>query len=469
MKKKSVVAGLLVIIFCMSQCLFAFAADTDSDDFLFDSAGNLFRAGEEVTVSNESLFTSFVMARNFRIDRSRAGGSVFALARDVEITDSKIDESLFVMAETVTIKDTPVHGNIFGMGKVIDISGESNSVYAFGDTINFDGTTRGLCLQGGTISLAGNVYGDVYISSARNVYIDPDIEITGKLTVTSETEPRVPDSAEIGSYEYETQETGIVSYEFESETQETGTASDESGNETQEAGTDSGGSENETREPGFSQEWTAPSGAKAIGRKIGKTIYWILAMSLFGLLLCIFFGEHLDRAGGSFLSAPGNTIARGLLGFIFAPPVILIMFITILLAPAAAMLLAAYVVLLCAATAFTGASLGRLILPKLHPMLSAVIGITALEVLQQIPFLGVIVGIICDMYMIAYVVYCFSQRQHRKTPEVTDQGSTEYQAPEMQAETKFQAPETREDTELQAPETHAETDSAVIDVTEEKP
>ncbi len=370
MKKKRIVTGLLVLVFCLFQCMTVFAAETaetTGDQQEMDTGGNLFWGGENLSV--DSVFSAFAAGRTVEMDQAQAEGSVFAVAQDIDIRDSRINESAFLGGETVTVRDTPVHGNIFAMGRTIDISGESNTVYAMGETVAFNGVTNGIHATGNSVSIAGKINGDVTVES-DSLFIDPDAEITGRLKITAGSEPQIPDSAKVGSYEFEQK----VEEDDKSET-----------------------------------EAVAETVGSVMIKKVLSTIYWIIAISLLGLLLCWLFDDHLLKAGEKLKKSPGYAVARGLLGWICAPIIVIFMLCTVLLAPAGVLLLLAYIILLCAGTCFTGASLGRLLFPKMNRFLAAVICISVLEVMLVIPFAGRIIGVICDLYLISYVVGCLSE------------------------------------------------------------
>ena len=402
MKKRRVISGLLVFVFCLCQCLTVFASDepeidvdneleididdsfdVDADEsFEIDSAGNVFRSGNDVAFSLEKFFTVISMGRTVNINETEVGGGVFAMAKDITITDSNINESAFLMAESITLRDTPVNGNVFAMGRKVDIAGESNAVYALGETVIFDGSTKALNVEGGSVSIGGKIDGDVSVE-ADSVVFDSDLEVTGNLKVTSVEEPAIPESVKTGSYEFEKKLTN--------------------------------------------KEKADPSDAVKkvtfgiVAKKIAKTIYLIIAITLLGMLLNVFFADQLKNAAEN-LKKPGPALLRGLLGFICIPFAGFFMCITIILAPAGGLLLLVYFVLLCAALCFTGASIGRVIFPKMHPFASAAICIAVLEVVRQLPIAGRIIGVICDIYLISYVLGVLFEnykRNRKKQPVVT--------------------------------------------------
>ncbi|MCR4657254.1 MAG: hypothetical protein K5770_13680 [Lachnospiraceae bacterium] len=379
MKKNSIITGLLTLAFCLCQCLPVFAQDGGEGPEVketneIDSAGNLFSSGDDFSLSLDSVYCAFALGRNIDVSGAESEGSLFALARDITIRDTKVGESIFLGAETVSVTGTSADGNIFSMGRKVDISGTGRGVYAMGETVNFDGEARGVCIAANSVFIGGTINGDVKIDAGQNITIDPDTVITGSLYISGQQEPEVPDSAEIGEYTFE---------------QKTGEAD------------------------GDASEASEATGSK-IGGIIGKTIYWIAAMSLLGIILCWLFGSHLKNAGEVFLNSPGSAAGRGVLAWLLTPVLAVLMCCTVILAPAGGILLAVYVILLCIGLCFTGASLGRLVFRDMHPFLSAVICIAVLEVVRQIPFLGTVIGALADIYLLSYVVYCLSETLNKK-------------------------------------------------------
>ncbi len=383
MKKRRIISGLLVFVFCLCQCLTVFASDDEIDldqdleidisdsfdveadeSFVTDSAGNVFSSGNDVAFLLDKFFSICTMGKTVTLNETEADGSVMAMAKDVTITDSNINESAFLAGESVTLRDTPVKGNVFAMGRKVDICGESNAVYAMGETVIFDGTTNALNVCGGSVSVGGKIDGDVSID-AGSIVLASDLEVTGNLKVTSEDEPEIPASVKTGSYEFEKKIT---------DEDEADPAAD-----------------------------IGKVTAGIIAKKIAKTIFWIIAMSLLGIFLNLFFADQLQGAAEN-VKKPFPAIIRGVLGWICIPVIGLFMCLTIVLAPAGGLLLLVYFILICAALCFAGASLGRIIFPKMHPFASATICIASLEIIRQLPIVGPVLAVIAQVYLISYVV-----------------------------------------------------------------
>lgn len=358
MKKKTIMAVLISSMMALAMCVPAFAEEPDS-------AGNIFEAGDNVSLPSDPFFGAFLCGQSANASGAKASGSVMAAGQEVNISSSSIGESLYMAGNMVTLSDTDVSGNLYAAGNSITINGSNaNGVYAAGNMIRFDGETNGLFVGGSQVTVSGTVNGDAVIS-ADTVNISDDAVITGKLTVQSPSEPSVPDGARIGDYSYEVQ----------------------------------------TESEGDVAEAAVAAGIGAlIIKKLTSGLYWIIAMAAFGMLLCWLFNDHLDRAVSWIRTKTGPMIGTGVVSWICIPVAAIVLCITYILAPIGGMLMLAYVLLLCAGLAFTGASLVRLLLPNMNVFLSALIGIAVLEAVRLIPVLGTLVAIAADMYLLGYVV-----------------------------------------------------------------
>jgi len=409
MRKKRMTAALLVLVFVLCQSLTAFAMGFEDDGEFFgfgdpdmffddggfddiieygeepddfedgnaypdvepfddsmsvDTAGNMFWAGDDLSLSLKAFYTAFLTGKNIKFNEVQAEGSVFAVAKDVEIEDSDIEESAFLMAELASLKDSYVRGNVFAMGRKVDVSGKNSAVYAMGQNLNLDCDSRFIYAAGQTVNLGGRIEGDVYVTSGTPVVYDSDLYITGSLKVTAPSENKLPEGASVGSYEF----------------------------------TQSSDKADEGKKKGAGSVIRG-----LIIRKILKTIYLIIAFVLLGLLICKFFDGDLNRAGNDLKKTPIVFIIRGFFSLALIPIAAVIMCITVFLAPAGGLLMLAYLLLLLTSISFIGASIGRILFPKMNNFGSAAICIAVLELLRQIPFVGRVIALAAYIYIFAYV------------------------------------------------------------------
>ena len=357
--------GLLAICMCVPAM---------ADDWDIDSAGNVLASGDFVTLPQSGMFSAFAAGQNVDLSDSEADGSVFAAGQQVTASGATIGESLFVGGNSISLNNVKVKGNIYVGGNSVGIIGnsEANGVYAAGNSVTFEGSARAVHLAGTTVSLKGTIDGDVTID-ADNIDIADGTEITGELKIRSAKEPKIPDGVETGGYTYE--------------------------------------------EVSDNTTVAVSIGAKIL-KKITKTIYWVVAMAAFGMLLCWLFGDHLRRAGDYIRNRTTPMVVSGILGWLCIPVAVILLLCSYILAPIGGMLLLVYVLLLCAGLAFAGASIARLVFPNMNVFLSALIGIAVLEVAAMIPVLGALVAIAADMYLIGYVIQVLWLNRLRKKPEI---------------------------------------------------
>ena len=385
MKRKCIAALLAVCILVMVLSMPLFAAETDS-------AGNIFEAGEQVTLSDVPFFGAFAMGKDVDLNQAAAKGSVAVMGTGVSVAGSSIDETLYAGGGDVLIKDTAIKGNVFLIGNNVSLIGENscNGAYLMGRDIIFEGKANALNASGKAIRIKGTINGDVNLK-ADKVGIDPDTVVNGTLNISAAEEPVIPESAQIGSYNYSKVENKKADGGGKEKTGEAGEKKDDD------------------------SQSTVTSG---IGAKIGKTIFWIVATAILGLILCWFFDKHLNSAGEMIKDNLGPYIGKGI-GCLFLIPLLSILLcITVILAPVGVILLILYALLVFMGTAFTGSSVSRLLLPNLNVFLAAVIGIAVLQILKMIPFVGWIIRIATGIYILSYVFQYIWRNRLRKNKEV---------------------------------------------------
>ena len=375
--KKRLFAGFAAMLVAILMCQPVFA-ETDTS---VDSAGNVFSSGDEVKFSDTSFFGAFTVGQEVNIEDSKVNGAIYAAGQRVSIDDCGVRESVFAAGNDVSVSGSQVSGNIFAAGNNVSVSSgtEANGVYLAGSNIDFYGIAKGLYAGGTNVKISGVIDGDVNID-AQNIEIDDGTVIKGKLTIKSANEPELSDDIEIGDYEYE----------------------------------------EVTEEDDDSSAFGVAGIAAALLKKLTSGLYWIVAMAAFGMILCWLFSEHLDTAATFMKTRPGAMVGSGIIGWIAIPIVAIMLCCTYILAPIGGMLALAYVLLLCAGLAFAGSSLVRLFLPNMNVFLSALIGIAALEIVRLVPFIGMLVGIVADMYLIGYVIQRLWIRRLRKSPSTEE-------------------------------------------------
>ena len=369
MKKRRIIALAVTCLLAVCMCIPVYGAEPDS-------AGNIFDSGNMVSLPSTPFFGACLAGQQVNISNAEAKGSVMAAGQELSVDGTQIGESLYIAGNSITVSNTGIDGNVWAAGNNVSFGKgvSANGIYAVGNMVTFSGETNGFYVGGTNVTLAGTINGDAVIEG-ENVEITEDAVVTGKLTVRSSQEPEIDDDADINDYDYE---------EITEEAAEIG-------------------------------ENAAGIGILAMFMKqVGKCLYWIVAMAAFGMLLCWLFNDHLDRALQFVKERPGAMIGTGIISWMCIPVAALLLCCSYILAPVGGMLMLAYVLLLCAGLAFAGASLVRLVLPKMNIFLSALIGIAVLEIVRMIPFIGFIAGIVADMYLLGYVILNIWDHRYKK-------------------------------------------------------
>ncbi len=367
-KNRKLITLFATMMMAVCMCVPAFAAD-------LDSAGNLFESGDSVSLPDVPFFGGIIVGQNISAEDTDAEGSVMMAGQSVGMNDGEVGESLYIAGNIISVDDTWVSGNIYIAGNNIVLENtESNGIYIAGNQITFDGVASALHAAGNKVTVKGTINGDAVIE-ADVVELDEDLKVTGSLTIKSVNEPVVPDNAPIKDFIYE---------------------------------------------PISRAEQQEGIGAVGLGigariiKKLRSGLYWIVAMAAFGMVLCWLADDHLTKASELVRTKPGVMIGCGIISWICIPVIAIALCFTYILAPVGGMLALLYVLLLCAGLAFAGASLVRIFLPDMNVFLSALIGIAVLEIVRQIPVIGIFVGIVADMYLLAYVVLTIWDNRLRK-------------------------------------------------------
>lgn len=358
-----VLAGLLSVVTCFPVLA--------ADETAIDSAGNVSAAGGNVNMPSE-FFGGLAAGQEINIKNAEAEGLILAAGMNINIADTNAEESVCAAGMNINLSNTKIHGNVYAAGNSISFGegSKANAVYFTGNALDYSGESRCLNAAGDTVSIYGTVDGDANIE-ANMVTIGADTVITGELKIKSQNEPVIEDGAQIAEYSFEQVEVD----------------------------------EGDDKEEASAIKNAAIAGIGAsIGAAIGKGLYWILAMAAFGMILVWFFNNSLENAKEMVKTKTAPMIVSGLVTWLCVPLAAILMCVTAALAPAAGIMAIGYIMLLCAGVAFAGASLSRLVFPKMNVFLSALIGIAVLEVVLMIPVLGTLVGIAADMYLLGYVV-----------------------------------------------------------------
>jgi len=372
MKNRFMRVFIVSIIMVAAPPMSALANDNVNSNY----GRNTFSAGNMASVRNQEAKDVFAAGNNTNVDAVNASGNVFAAGNMVNVAESTVLADIFAAGQNVSIDKTNVSGNVFAAANNIALdSVNAGDIFATAQIIDFTGTADNMYLAGGNVTLNGTATGDVYVE-AESITFGDDFKVTGNLTVKAKQEPAI-NGVSYGSYSF---------VENTTDASET------------------------VKEVGIV--------AKVI-KKITSLLYWIPAMIILSLLLIFLFGKNLDEAKDMLVTKPAGLIVTGVVGWIAIPVAAVILAITVIGIPLAAIIGLVYIILVWAGLTFAGASLGRLVLPKLHPVLSSIIGVAILELVRIIPVVGGFVAIAADMYLIGYVLYVFYLNKTLEKKEAT--------------------------------------------------
>lgn len=344
----------------------AFAADNVAKD----SVDNIMAAGEEVLVDGASLgdvFGSFVAGYNFSYDEVKAEDAVAIAGYSINVSDSEVGSSMFVAGYDINVDKTTVNGNIMAAGNSINIDDSTvgKAIYVAGNDITFDGEATTINLSGTNVTVAGTVHGDAKIS-ADNVTIGENAVIDGKLYIEAASMPTF--LGDMSNYEFEYVQNDNNSVE------------------------------------NVAEAAVKTSFLLVLWHKVKKSLYWAVAMIIVAVLMRTFVNKPIDDSLKVFKDKKGLVFALGAAALVGVPVACLLVCFTFVGIPLSVLVLAAYIFFLALGTAFTGSSLSQLVFPKLNPYVSTIICVAILEVAIVIPFLGFLVKIACDLYILGYIV-----------------------------------------------------------------
>ena len=338
----------------------------------------------------------------------KAGDNVGLAAGEI------VDSALFVGGNNVNIAGT-VNGDVYCAGQTVTISGTVNGdVMCAGQSITMSGTVNGSArLIGSTVNLSGTVSGSATVGG-QSVTIDAagvigrdllgggnTITINGKVTrdVTMGTQNLTIN--------------GVVGRDINGavDTLNVGSTGSVMGNvdytSKNELSVATGGKVTGTvtrTEPKANQKYDMRPEA-VIGMGIGTAIFGFIMTIVFALALALMFPKILENAAVSTKKLPGKTILHGLVAWIVAPVVILILFLTVVGIPVALFALFTWVIIMMISSSFSGYVLGKLILNKSKsPVLIMLVGASIIAAVMMIPFVNFFVFIAAGMFGTGAVV-----------------------------------------------------------------
>lgn len=312
-------------------------------------------------------------------------GDLYWAGQALNLTDASVDRDILAAGETVSIDDATVGGAVRAAGRSIDIAhstiggsvtaagqdvvfnteSEAAGVYAAGQTVKLLGSTRAAALAGETVTIDGEVTGDVEVWAGRLVLGD-NARITGTVTAHVSQNPERADGAQVGALKIDR-------------------------------------TENATAQP-------------TLMDVVWNLVFAAMSTALVALLIEFAFPRAVLGAADMVKTHPGALWLTGLIACVALIPALLILLITIAGASVAGALLCAIIAVALVSTAFAGANIARALAPKANRFVIAAAGGAAAGLLAALPILGGFASGLCFVQMTGYLVQTIIQNARTSKP-----------------------------------------------------
>lgn len=349
-----------------------------------DSSGNLFCAGQMVSVNSETSGEVenelFAAGMEIYADNLNVNGSIFTAGQNVSCQGTKVGGSIFAAGNNVSI-DAEANNNIWVAGNSISFGKDSvvKGLHAAGNNIIVNGKYDAVAIAGSLVTFNAEVAGDVSIE-AEKVVFGENAKIGGNLVITSKEDPGASDYVE-------------GTYEFKQLVKEDNAA---------EGNTDSGVVKSVGKAAGKAAFFAV------LLKKIKKAVLGLFKYAILAVVLAVLFKKNLADSYEFSTKRPASFWGFGALALLFFPIVAIVLCITVIGAPLAGLAGAIYVLAICMSTVFAFASLAKELIfthtsKRLHPIAECVIAVLPAAIIRVIPVVGGIVGFACAIYTMGYV------------------------------------------------------------------
>ena len=348
MKKFMIIVMSLMLVLAMPTIALAETVDT---------AGN--QVSSLSNISNQKIENDLIWCGDeASISSAQVAGDILAIGDNITINQSSVTGNIRAIASTLHVTATTVSRNITVAGEEVVLGQQSTakSVYVYGDSVGFYGTTDCLKIAARDVVIDGVVNGDVDVT-AQTVTVGPNAVISGTLNVESQTQPSVDSKAQIGDYLY----------------LQSGTA----------------GSFN------FYDVNLASLGIVVI-------IAFVCMMALLSLVVAWLGRKEVERSAWLLKSKPASYLLWGLLVSVVAPIVATVLLLLIVTAPISIVIFFVICLLSIISTPFAAAGVGRLVFKNMNRLLSGVIVGVIFALLTCVPFVNIVVWIFSTLYTAGY-------------------------------------------------------------------
>lgn len=296
-------------------------------------------------------------------------GDIYCAGQTVVI-DARVNGDVICAAQTITVNGN-VSGNIRVAGQNITIGADvSNNISVAGQTVVLQNNSRigrDALIAGQTVTIDGAVLRDVNLASntatisqliGRNV----DAKVGDHLVLTA--------NAKVG---------GNFSY--------TSPRLWDKGAGAQVAGTTTYHKSNPSHN---SWNWA--------GLNIIWSIYWLVAVSIFAVILVSLFPQLFRKWSSLADQHIGFIFLTGFIAMLVMPMLIILSFVTVIGVPVGLLLLLLWIIDALLSIPFAAFALANKLVPTLHPVLMVLIGSLLLGIVGLIPILGWIIGFLAYLF-----------------------------------------------------------------------
>lgn len=397
-KVLNITSLILVLLFMMSLTA---AAQTDT-------AGNVFISDTDSVP--QTVERDLYWAGNTRVfDNYQIGKGFLAAGRNITLNESTVGGSLRAAGYSITLNGVDVTDNITAAGNIVQASGVTASgVYLAGRSLYFNGTADSVNLFGDSVTLDGEVHGDVNIS-ANKIVFGENLVVDGTLTVRSSSEPALPSGAKAGDFVFVKSESGTKI----------------------EINADSGTAVVSDTKP----EDAAPAPVVVKSSSgFGSFLRGMFGNLLLAALICLLLGgEQLRKPGKMLLQRPFPMLGTGFAGIFVIPGVILVLLFIGIGFPSAGLLAILFVLVCIYALIFTGMTLANTLLPQFvnnkwmkNEWVCSLIGALVFWLLRKIPVLGSVLQGASLLYTFGYFLQViFLRLKGKKTRKTAVKAAVE--------------------------------------------
>ena len=379
LKNKFKFMFLLIAVVVLISTL-SFATDTEeiSIDELLSSAAEGSEEDAEEYVDDDWINNDlYEMGDTVTIDKV-VDGNVFVMAQEVTIT-SEIGGDAFVMANKVTIDGGYIYSSLFVMANEVVIDGVVYDVYGLANnfTLAEDGYVyRDLKVSANTINIDGKVRRDAYLSGVDfNLNEENGTLIGGNLTYSAASEINIPEGAILGEVKFEKEEVKVES--------------------------------------------VAEKAISYITNALNLLVYTCAVV-----LLAIWLApKFVEKATNMSVKKAWASLGIGAASAIVVPIVLLLLLMSGIASRVSIAATFVFVAICMSGTAFASIYFGNLFAKlvkwegKVKFVLASVIAALIIWIIQQIPFIGGIVGFLVALFGIGVLVVNIFEGKFKKNKE----------------------------------------------------